>query len=146
MKNKFIFFSLLFLTFFSVSYAQKSGEGWIKIDETQSKRMWIDTKGLAADTNEDIKVWAVESFNAPQSVDTSLSGIQKIKTHYTFCKDGMRYSISEIFYYNNSDNVIKNFKYLSDSGKAKYNYPVFTGSQSAIIFKKSMEIIKNSKR
>lgn len=94
------------------------------------KLVYVELQNIESFKGNDIYVWTIENLKTPLEIAEVDEDIYWIKTYYLINKELRRYSLVEILYYDNANNVIKDFTYdlPSDDPGLKYNYPITQGS------------------
>ena len=137
------FLTVLILLIQSFLLAQNAAENWVPVSSEKDSNLYINVAGLSNFTGDDFYVWTQQEYNSPIKMEEVDGSIYKVKTYYLINKSLLRYSILQIIYYDDKDNVIKHYGYEHDSDNQllKYNYPIFKNSDMEKIVLKSLEYI-----
>ncbi len=129
MQNKILFF-ILFIGLSNFISAQSKHENWVKVDSLESESIYVNIQGLDQFKEDDIYFWTLEDNDPPLVIESVDSKIYKTKTYYLVNKKLKKYSLMEVIYYDNRNNVAADFSYKRnmDNAKYKYNYPIIEGS------------------
>ena len=140
-KLNLTFVIFLFTTL--LIYAQKSNENWVGVDIENQSALYINVTGLSNFTGDDIYVWTLEETKEPMSLDGVEGDIYKTKTYYLINKKLQRYSIMQVMYFDENDNILKSYSYEhnSDNPDFKYSTPILKDSEMEKIFIKCLEFI-----
>ena len=133
---------LLLLLICFVTFAQ-ANEDWVLVSSSGNSTTYMNIKDLSSFTGEDVYVWTMEKHNPPFELESVGGDIYRTKTYYLFNKELQRYSLLQVIYYDEDDNVLKSFSYdraPTNITSYKYNFPVFRGSDQEIILQKIYEI------
>lgn len=133
---------LLIVLICFVTFAQ-ANEDWVLVSSSGNSTTYMNIKDISSFTGEDVYVWTMERHNSPFELESVDGDIYRTKTYYLFNKELQRYSLLQIIYYDEDDNVLKSFSYdraPTNITSYKYNFPVFRGSDQEIILQKIYEI------
>lgn len=121
-------------------YAQSSDE-WEMISSTGVSVTYIEKKDLKIYNGTDVYLWVLEKHNPPIVIESVDGRIYKTKTYYLFNTELRRYSLLQIIYYDEKDNVLKSFDYNrnTDIPSYKYNFPVIRGTTEEVILAEILE-------
>ena len=130
-------FLIIFITLLSSAQVQ---DEWELVSSSTSSTTYVETKDLSSFEGSDVYLWVLEKYNPPIIIESVDGRIYKSKTYYLFSKEYKRYSMLQIIYYDEDDNVLKSFDYnrKSEIPTYKYNYPIMPGSNEEVIFQKIM--------
>lgn len=142
MKTSLSIFAF-FLLFSSALFSQSVEENWVTVDKLESQSIYINTTGLKFFKEDDIYFWTLEVHEPPLIIESVDGKIAKTKTYYLVNKKLKKYSIMDIIYYDNDDNVLANYSYKRnmENEKYKYNYPLMDDSQMSIIFNEVLKYV-----
>ncbi len=142
MKTSLSIFAF-FLLFSSALFSQSVEENWVPVDKLESQSIYINTTGLKFFKEDDIYFWTLEVHEPPLIIESVDGKIAKTKTYYLVNKKLKKYSIMDIIYYYNDDNVLANYSYKRnmENEKYKYNYPLMDDSQMSIIFNEVLKYV-----
>jgi hypothetical protein len=142
MKTSLSIFAF-FLLFSSALFSQSVEENWVPVDKLESQSIYINTTGLKFFKEDDIYFWTLEVHEPPLIIESVDGKIAKTKTYYLVNKKLKKYSIMDIIYYDNDDNVLANYSYKRnmENEKYKYNYPLMDDSQMSIIFNEVLKYV-----
>jgi hypothetical protein len=128
--------------------AQSESENWIPISIETEKTLFINIAGISNYTGEEIIIWALQEMNPPLIMEEVHGNIYKVKTEYSINKKLLRYSITQIIYYDDKGNILKHYTYGHNSTivEFKYNYPITKDSDVSKILSKCKEIIDTSNK
>ena len=143
MKTLFSLIAFVILVSFSSLNAQSAEENWVPVDKIVSQTIFINTTGLKYFKEDDIYFWTLEKHNPPLIIESVDGKIAETKTYYLVNKKLKKYSIMDIIYYDQNENVLANYSYKRnmDNDKYKYNYPIMDDSQMAIIFNEVLKYV-----
>ena len=121
-------------------YAQSADE-WEMISSTGVSVTYIEKKDLTTYNGTDVYLWVMEKHNPPIVIESVGGRIYKTKTYYLFNTELQRYSLLQIIYYDEKDNVLKSYDYNrnTDIPSYKYNFPVIRGTTEEVILTKILE-------
>lgn len=124
--------------FLSLSVFAQLNNEWELVSSSNSSTTYLNTKDVSSFKGGDIYVWVMEKYNFPIIIESVGGKIYKSKTYYLFSQEYLRYSMLQIIYYDEDDNVLKSFDYnrKTDIPAYKYNYPIMQGSTEEVIFQK----------
>lgn len=142
MKTSLSIFAF-FLLFSSALFSQSVEENWVPVDKLESQSLYINTTGLKFFKEDDIYFWTLEVHEPPLIIESVDGKIAKTKTYFLVNKKLKKYSIMDIIYYDNNDNVLANYSYKRnmENEKYKYNYPLMDDSQMSIIFNEVLKYV-----
>ena len=128
---------LLFLVI-SLAITAQVGDEWELVSSSRNTTTFINAKDISSFKGSDVYIWVMEKHNPPIVIESVDGRIYKTKTYYLFSKEYQRYSMLQIIYYDQDDNVLKSFDYnrKSDIPTYKYNFPVMRGSTEEVIFER----------
>jgi hypothetical protein len=108
----------------------------------------MEKRDLSGFKGNDVYVWVMEKHNPPIIIESVDGRIYKTKTYYLFSKEYQRYSMMQIIYYDEKDNVLKSFDYSrkTDIPTYKYNFPIMRGSTEEVIFQKIVKLTGDVKK
>ncbi|OGU33737.1 MAG: hypothetical protein A2068_12530 [Ignavibacteria bacterium GWB2_35_6b] len=143
MKLNIILMPLFFTT---LTFAQNSEQNWARVDFNYSGRMYVDLNSIQNVNDTLVSIWTMEENFPPLSIESVNGKIYKTKTYYIFNKSVMRYSLLEIIYFDEKDNVLNSFSYRRNTGSQEYqyNYPLIDNSIEAAILKKCFQFIEGA--
>ena len=132
----------LFTTFI---YAQS--ENWVPVYSDEDRSCFVNVTGLNAYQEGDIFVWVQEEFNNAFRMEEIDEKIYKVKSYYMINREYKRYSLMEVIYYDEDNNVIKSYSYERkfDNPEFKYSSPIVNNSEMEKVLTKCLEVIGNSK-
>ena len=133
------FFIVLLLI---ISITAQSEDEWVLVSSAGPSTTYMNTKNLDSFKGDDVYVWVMEK-HSPAIVIESVDGrIYKTKTYYLFSKELQRYSLLQIIYYDEEDNVLKSFSYNRNTNISsyKYNFPVMRGSTEEVVLQEIYEL------
>lgn len=128
-------------------YAQSADE-WEMISATGVSVTYIEKKDLTIYNGTDVYLWVMEKHNPPIVIESVNGRIYKTKTYYLFNTELQRYSLLQIIYYDENDNVLKSYDYNrnTDIPSYKYNFPVIRGTTEEVILAKILEKTGTNKK
>lgn len=128
-------------------YAQSADE-WEMISATGVSVTYIEKKDLTIYNGTDVYLWVMEKHNPPIVIESVDGRIYKTKTYYLFNTELQRYSLLQIIYYDEKDNVLKSYDYNrnTDIPSYKYNFPVIRGTTEEVILAKILEKTGTNKK
>ena len=140
------FLLAVFFLLVSALHAQTT-ENWVPITIDNEGSLYINVTGLSSFQGDDFYVWTLEETKKPITIDEVDGDIYKTKTYYLFNKQSGRYSILQIIYYDEKDNVLKSFSYNveTDNPDFRFNHPLFKNSDTEKVYQKCLEVIKEGK-
>ena len=148
MKNQLTLLTLLFLTGFSINITAQEGssENWVLIKRDANSSLYLNVNGLEDLQGNDIFIWTREYYDPPKIIETINGKIYSSKTNYLINREIKKYSILQITYYDESNNIIKDFIYdrKSDIEEYKYNYPIMLDSDMDLIFEECLKYFWNT--
>ncbi|WKZ68293.1 MAG: hypothetical protein QY331_10040 [Melioribacteraceae bacterium] len=138
---------LLLLVIFICLNAQSEDE-WELITRSGHSVTYMEKRDLSGFKGNDVYVWVMEKHNPPIIIESVDGRIYKTKTYYLFSKEYQRYSMIQIIYYDEKDNVLKSFDYSrkTDIPTYKYNFPIMRGSTEEVIFQKIVKLTGDVKK
>ncbi|RJP62666.1 MAG: hypothetical protein C4543_01620 [Ignavibacteriales bacterium] len=138
---------LLLLVIFICLNAQSEDE-WELITRSGHSVTYMEKRDLSGFKGNDVYVWVMEKHNPPIIIESVDGRIYKTKTYYLFSKEYQRYSMMQIIYYDEKDNVLKSFDYSrkTDIPTYKYNFPIMRGSTEEVIFQKIVKLTGDVKK
>lgn len=144
-KNLF-YFIIVFFTLNQL-FAQDVVENWVPTDKIYGSKIYVDIEGLSQYSGDDFWVWALQENNPPLELDGIRREIYKTKTYYLINKELRKYSIAQVIYYDEDDNVITSFSYKINKAipKFKYNYPIYPGADLDFIITKCLDYLGEPK-
>lgn len=137
-------FVILIIAFLNLPlFPQNPGEIWVSTDKTFGGGLFIDVYGLNNFKGDDFYVWAIQDAVPPLEMEGIDKEVYKIKTYYLINRELKKYSILEMVFYDEKDNVVKSFNYKVDTQilAYKYSYPIYPNSDADFILKKSLEYL-----
>jgi hypothetical protein len=144
-KNIFIFSVLILTSCFSMNhFAQQIDSLWAPISY-EGKLVYLDLSEVQSFTGNDIYVWTLEKHSEPLVIESIDKKVYSTKTYYLLNKELNKYSIKEVIYFDNRNNVLEDFSYnaVSDDPQYKYSYPIFKGSLADLILQRCLREIEN---
>lgn len=140
MKTIISFF--LFATFI---YAQS--ENWVPVYSDEDKSGYLNVTGLNAYQEGDLFVWVQEEYSNPFRMEEIDEKIYKVKSFYMLSREHKRYSLMEVIYYDEDNNVLKFYRYERnyDIPEFKYSTPILKSSDMEKVLNKCLEVIGNNK-
>jgi len=146
MKNLFRLFIITYLITFCFSFAQTIKENWVPVSMEKDRAMYINVAGLSSFMGDEIFVWSLQEMNSPMTMEEVNGDIYKVRTYYHINKEINRYSILQIIFYDEKDNVLKNYSYERNSEipEFKYNSPIIKNTEVAKILTKCLEFIDSA--
>ncbi|KAF0149117.1 MAG: hypothetical protein FD143_2783 [Ignavibacteria bacterium] len=136
-------FALLFVSIFTFSQT----ENWILVSSEKGKSIYLNSVGLNIYQEGDIFLWVQEVYNDPLSMEEVEQKIFKVKSYFMISRELQKYSLVEVIYYDEDNNVIKSYRYNRDydDPQFKYSSPIIKNTDMAKIFVKCEELIKQIK-
>ncbi|MFH0734735.1 MAG: hypothetical protein V1773_08250 [bacterium] len=131
MKYKILFLFIILLSLSNLVKGQSQNENWVKVDSClESETIYVNIQGLNHFSEDDIYFWTLEENDPPIVIESISSKIHKTKTYFLANKKLNKYSIMEVIYFDNKNNVAANYSYKRnmENEKFKYNYPIIPGS------------------
>ncbi|MDP2038703.1 MAG: hypothetical protein Q8L04_15080 [Ignavibacteria bacterium] len=137
------FFSLFF--FATLVFAQS--ENWVPVYSDEDKSGYINITGLNSYQEGDLFVWVQEEYSNPFRMEEIDEKIYKVKSYYMISREHQRYSLMEVIYYDEDNNVLKSYSYQHNYEKPefKYNSPILKNSDMEKVLNKCLEVIGNNK-
>ncbi|MBN1302765.1 MAG: hypothetical protein JW995_16220 [Melioribacteraceae bacterium] len=134
---------ILFIIAFCNSRAQIIEENWVPVSYNNNL-VYLDLSNIKSFTGDEIYVWTLEKHNPSLEIDVVNNEISATKTYYLISKSLMKYSIKEIIYYDEGNNVIRDFNYEYDSDDPEYRYslPIFKNSLVDLILNRCLREIE----
>lgn len=147
MKNIPIVFLLCLLITSFTSAQENSVEKWVPIKKDANMRLYLDVNGLDDVRGDDLYVWTREYYEPPQIIETINGKIYSAKIYYLINTELKKYSILEIIYYDENNDIIEDFVYdrNSDIEEYKYNYPIMLDSDLDLIFEECLKYLWDAK-
>ena len=144
----FLTVAYLCLSTINITAQDENFEKWIAIKKDANIRIYLDVNGLENYRGNDISVWTREYYEPPRIIETINGKIYSAKTNYLINKELKKYSILEIVYYDEENNIIKDFKYNrnSDIEEYQYNYPIMLDSDMDLIFEECVKYLWNNQK
>lgn len=147
MKLFMLSFFVLTLFIGTNTFAQEAN--WVPIELNTSKifkqgmKMYVDVSKVSKFKGTDFYTWVLEEHNPPINLESVRGDIYKTKTYYLFNKELKRYSILEVIYYDEKDNVLNSFSYKhnSDITEYKYAFPLNEGSVMEKVYNKCLQFM-----
>jgi hypothetical protein len=123
--------------------AQDSKENWVSVSVNASETLYINVTGISVYTEDDIYVWVLQETKEPIIMDGIEADIYKTKTYYLINKKMMRYSIMQVMYFDNHDNILKSYTYNHSMENIEFKYctPIMLSSEVEKILLKCKEYI-----
>ncbi|MGE5401680.1 MAG: surface-adhesin E family protein [Ignavibacteriales bacterium] len=141
MRRIFVLTCIVFIS--QAVYSQGTPLNWIQIIHQNNSDVRIDTSTIKRIGNDEILVWGLETYKAPIQIDSVSNKVYRVKTHYLINKNLLRYSILEIVYYDNKNNLLEEFSYSQDNEQSDgYPYPVLPHSGMESILINSIEHLR----
>ncbi|MCZ7601397.1 MAG: hypothetical protein M5R37_00895 [Melioribacteraceae bacterium] len=139
---------LLLLLVIFISLNAQSEDEWELITRSGHSITYMEKRDLSGFKGNDVYVWVMEKHNPPIIIESVDGRIYKTKTYYLFSKEYQRYSMMQIIYYDEKDNVLKSFDYSrkTDIPTYKYNFPIMRGSTEEVIFQKIVKLTGDVKK
>lgn len=133
---------LVLFLFLSVAVFAQVDDEWLLISSSGNSTTYMDTSDLPSFKGSDVYVWSMVKHNPAIVIESVDERIYKTKTYYLFNKELQRYSLLQIIYYDEEDNVLKSYSYNRNTEVTsyKYNFPVLRGSNEEVILQKIYEI------
>ena len=127
--------------------AQDTEEIWVATENYVGQTIYIDIQGLDGYTGDEFFVWAMQENDPPLEMEGVREDIYKTKTYYLISKSLKKYSIAEVIFYDEDDNVLASYSYKlnKEIPSFRYNYPIYQDTDQDAIFNKAMEYINASK-
>ncbi|MFC2133635.1 hypothetical protein ACFLTH_03370 [Bacteroidota bacterium] len=148
MRNQSLLTSLIIFMVLSINLTaqEESSEKWVLIKKDANSRLYLDIHGLKDLQGNDIYIWTREYYDPPRIIETINGKIYNAKTYYLINKEIKKYSILQIIYYDENNNLIKDFIYdrNSDIEEYKYNYPILLDSDMDLIFEECLKYFWNT--
>lgn len=140
MKKLLFAFLLIAL---SISQSQSLNENWVPISIEKDKALYINVSGLSIFNDNELYVWSLQELNPPMTMEEVDGNIYKVRTYYHINREINRYSIVQIVFYDEHNNVLKQYSYehKSDNPEFKFNYPIIRNSELDKILSKCLEYI-----
>ncbi len=146
MKTFFqILFFLLLIT--QIDKAQEINENWVPVKFDSQSTIFVNTIGLSSFKANDIYVWIMEDNDPAIEIEMIDKKIYKTKSYLLINKELYRYSILQMIFYDEDNNVIKSYNYERNMSieDLKYSSPILDNSTIEAVLKKCIEVIENSK-
>lgn len=142
---KILFFISLLIPLLLL-HAQETSESWAPVYIEGDNALYINVSGLSVYRGEEIYVWSLQEMSTPMEMEEVDGAIYKIRTYYHINKETKRYSIIQIIYYDEKNNVLKqyNYEHKSDIPEFKFNYPILNNSDMYRILSKCLEYTNQS--
>lgn len=150
LSSTFLFLSLrlkiILFVFFFISHsnlsAQTTNDQWIFVCAADANKQFIDSASLTK-TNGDIFVWIKEEFSKPLQLEGIPNDIFISKTFYLFNSMKNKYSIIQVIYYDENENVLKSYSYerSEEIPDIKYSSPIIKNSSEEEILKTCLELL-----
>ena len=142
--KRFFFFSCLIPVL--LLHAQETSKNWVPVSIEKDNALYINLSGLSVYRGEEIYVWSLQEMSTPIKMEEVDGAIYKIRTYYHINKETKRYSIIQIIYYDEKNNVLKqyNYEHKSDIPEFKFNYPILNNSDMNKILSKCLEYVNPS--
>jgi len=147
--NKYIYktvLSILLLISTNTS-AQIIDSTWAPISY-QEKLVYIDLSEISSFTGEEIFVWTMENHSEPLIIESMEKDVYKTKTYYLLNKKLRKYSLKEVIYLDEDNNVLEDFTYdaISNDPEYRYSYPIFDGSLADLILQRCIREIESKSK
>ena len=136
------------ILFFSAGFVHSQAtENWVPVIIDNESSLYINVTGLSSFQGDDFYVWTLEETKRPITIDEVNGDIYKTRTYYLFNKQSGRYSILQIIYYDEKENVLKSFSYNveTDNPDFRFNHPLFKNSDTEKVYQKCLEVINEGK-
>ena len=136
---------LYFITLLSV-FAQGSKENWVPVSMANTSALYINVTDLSSFTGDEIYVWTLQETKESLSMEGVDGSIYKTKTYYLISKKLKRYSIMQVMYFDENDNLLKSYSYdhNTDNTNFRYSTPIMKDSETEKIFAKCLEFIPSN--
>ncbi|MCL4549982.1 MAG: hypothetical protein M1495_15590 [Bacteroidetes bacterium] len=146
MKIKKILPLIILFVSAGLVYSQTT-ENWVPVTIDSEGSLYINVTGLSSFQGNEFYVWTLEETKKPITIDEVDGDIYKTRTYYLFNKQSGRYSILQIIYYDEKDNVLKSYSYNveTDNPDFRFNHPLFKNSDIEKVYQKCIEIINEGK-
>jgi hypothetical protein len=133
---------------FASAKAQELKENWVAVSTSASETLFINVTGISIFSGDDICVWTLLESKTPTNMDGIDGDIYKTKTYYLINKTLRRYSISEVMYFDEQNNILKTYSYNhnTDNSEFKYSTPILHGSDIEQILLKCLEYIPSTSK
>ncbi|MEW6653955.1 MAG: hypothetical protein AB1394_10865 [Bacteroidota bacterium] len=138
--------TLLFLFLLSsLSFAQT--ENWILVNSEKDKSIYINSVGLSIYQEGDFLIWVKEDYYVPIRMEEINDKIYKVKSYYMISRELQKYSLMEVIYYDEDNNVLQSYRYNRDyeDPHFKYSSPIIKNSDMEKIIVKCEELVKQIK-
>ncbi len=131
----------------SNSSAQIIEESWAPVS-FHGNLVYVDLKNIDSFQADDIYVWTIENLKSPLEMEDVDKDIYRTKTYYLINKKIKRYSLVEILYYDEDNNVIKDFNYevSTDDPELRYSYPILDGSLVDLVLQRCEREIESKRK
>ena len=143
--QKFFFISFLFFTL-CLLQAQTVSENWVPVSIEKDRSLFINVSGLSSFSGAEFFVWSLQELISPMNMEGVKGNIYKVRTYYHINREINRYSIIQIIFYDEKDNVLKQYSYehKSDKPEFRFNYPIILNSDVDKILTKCLEYMSPS--
>lgn len=143
--QKLFIISLLFFSALAVQ-GQTLLENWVPVIIEENRSVFINITGLSTFTGKELYVWSLQELSSPMTMEEVKSNIYKVRTYYHINREINRYSIVQIIFYDEKNNVLKQYSYEHNSDKLefKFNYPILSNSDVEKILSKCKEYLNPS--
>ena len=138
-----IFFIYFFFIIINLLHAQMASDNWVPVSIEEDIYLFVNVSGLSSFTGDEIFVWSLQEMDPPMTMEEVNGDIYKVRTYYHINREINRYSIKQIIFYDEKDNVLKQYSYdhKSDKPEFKFNYPIIRNSEVDKILLKCMEYV-----
>jgi len=120
-----------------------ASDNWVPVSIEEDIYLFVNVSGLSSFTGDEIFVWSLQEMDPPMTMEEVNGDIYKVRTYYHINREINRYSIKQIIFYDEKDNVLKQYSYdhKSDKPEFKFNYPIIRNSEVDKILLKCMEYV-----
>jgi len=121
MKKYFLLIMLL-CVIPQFSNGQSETHNWKPLIINDTQKLWYDRSQLDTINNPNFDIWILEMHRPVISLEGIADNIMRTKTLYTVDLQAYKYGLKTVVYYNPSNQVIKVFKYETNSLTEGYKY------------------------
>jgi len=114
MKKYFLLIMLL-CVIPQFSNGQSETHNWKPLIINDNQKLWYDRSQLDTINNPNFDIWILEMHRPVISLEGIADNIMRTKTLYTVDLQAYKYGLKTVVYYNPSNQVIKVFKYETNS-------------------------------
>ena len=141
-----IFFIYFFFITINLLHAQMASDNWVPVSIEEDRSLFVNVSGLSSFTGDEIFVWSLQEMDPPMTMEEVNGDIYKVRTYYHINREINRYSIKQIIFYDEKDNVLKQYSYdhKSDKPEFKFNYPIIRNSEVDKILSKCLQYMSPS--